>query len=333
MALHTFGNNSEVGNAHQETSTNVDAQETSTNVDANNCPLLGQESSSTSDLNPEVLNEKNEVVQVVDQKQQDQEVLQEMPEIRLSDIFPSLDDEGKLVNPDLGPVVLNHEDMQALVKANNSLLNDILDFVKNDEKDEVVRDYLEKFFEGLNDKPFKKYVGSNGVGWYALYHILLRYKHEEKMLHVFHGLILIQKLQDKSGLLMSSFNPDMLVEADPTLYQLTSRLYNLGHQLQEGLSAGNPDSKLDKMMEEQMEALSEVTKEVVKEASRAISSGGGYSEPIGIWDVLKWGAIAAGVIGGGYLAYKGYQSLTEDDPNDVVFIDIDDHDTGHLDFI
>ena len=45
--LHTLGNNSEVvGNAHQETSTNVDA---------NNGPNKGQEASSTSDLNPEVL--------------------------------------------------------------------------------------------------------------------------------------------------------------------------------------------------------------------------------------------------------------------------------------
>ena len=320
MALHTFNNE----------------QETSTNVDAKNCPLLGQEessTSSTSDLNPEVRNEKNEVVQVVDQEQQDQENLQEMSERRISDIFPSLNDEGKLVNPDLGPVVLNNEDMQGVVKANSTLLNSILDFVKNDEKDEVVRDYLEKFFEGLNDKPFKKYVGSNGVGWYSLYLILLKYKYEEKMLHIFHGLILIRNLQDESGLLMASFNPDMLLEADPTLYQLTSRLYHLGQQLQEGLFADNPESKLDKMLEEQMEALSGMTKEIVKEASVVVSSGGGYSNSFDVWDVLKWGAIAAGVIGGGYLAYKGYQALTEDDPNDVVFIDLDDYDNGHLDFI
>ena len=132
---------------------------------------------------------------------------------------------------------------------------------------------------------------------------------------------------------MSSFNPDILVEADPTLYQLTSRLYNLGAAAQEELFAVNPDSKLDKMMEEQMEALSEVTKEMVKEVSAATSSGGGYSTSFDVWDVLKWGAIAAGVIGGGYLAYKGYQALTEDDPNDVVFIDLDDYDNGHLDFI
>lgn len=324
MALHTFGNNSEVvGNAHQETST----------VDKN-CPLLGQEASSTSDLNPEVLNEK-EMVQVVDQKQQDQEqeILQEMSERKISDIFPFLDDEGKLVNQYLGPVVLNHEDMQGVVKANNTLVNTILDFVKNDEKDEVVRDYLEKFFEGLNDKPFKKYVGSNGAGWYALYLILLRYKHESRMIHVFQGLILIRNLQVESGLIMSTFNPDMLVEADPTLYQLTSRLYNLGQQLQEKLFVSNPESNLDKMLEEQMEALSEVTKEIVKEASVVISSGGGYSSSFDVWDVLKWGAIAAGVIGGGYLAYKGYQALTEDDPNDVVFIDLDDYYTDHPEFI
>ena len=321
MALHTFINMAVEG-TQQETSTDVDKT----------CPLLGQEESSTSDLNPEVPNEKNEAVQVVDQKQQDQEVSRGMPDRRISDIFPSLSNDGKLINPDLGPVVLNHEDMQGVVKANNTLLNTILDYVKNDEKDEVVRDYLEKFFEGLNDKPFKKYVGSKGVGWYALYLILLKYKHEE-MLHVFQGLILIRNLQEETGLLMSSFNPDMLVEADPTLYQLTSRLYNLGAVVQEKLSAENPDSKLDSMLEEQMEALSEVTKEIVKEASVAISSGGGYSNSFDVWDVLKWGAIAAGVIGGGYLAYKGYQALTEDDPNDVVFIDLDDYDNSHLDFI
>ena len=323
MALHNFGNNSEVvGNAHQETSTDVDKT----------CPLLGQEASSSSDLNSELL---NEVVQVVDQKQQDQEVSQEMPKRRISDIFPSLDDEGKLINPDLGPVALNHEDMQGVVKANNTLLNIILDYVKNDEKDEVVRDYLEKFFEGLNDKPFKKYVGTNGAGWYALYLLLLKGKqeHEEKMLHVFQGLFIIRDLQAETGLVMSSFNPDMLVEADPTLYQLTSRLYNLGASVQEELFAANPDNKLDKMLEEQMEALSGMTKEIVKEASVVVSSGGGYSNSFDVWDVLKWGAIAAGVIGGGYLAYKGYQALTEDDPNDVVFIDLDDHDNGHLDFI
>ena len=314
MALHTFINMAVEG-TQQETSTDVDKT----------CPLLGQEESSTSDLNPEVPNEKNEAVQVVDQKQQDQEVSRGMPDRRISDIFPSLSNDGKLINPDLGPVVLNHEDMQGVVKANNTLLNTILDYVKNDEKDEVVRDYLEKFFEGLNDKPFKKYVGSKGVGWYALYLILLKYKHEE-MLHVFQGLILIRNLQEETGLLMSSFNPDMLVEADPTLYQLTSRLYNLGAVVQEKLSAENPDSKLDSMLEEQMEALSEVTKEIVKEASVAISSGGGYSNSFDVWDVLKWGAIAAGVIGGGYLAYKGYQALTEDDPNDVVFIDMEDYD-------
>lgn len=329
MALHTF-DNEVVKGTQQETSTNVDAnQETSTNVDANNCPNIGQEASSTSDLNPEVPNEKNEAVQAVDQKQQDQET----PKKRISDIFPSLDDEGKLINPDSGPVVLNHEDMQGAVKANSTLLNTILDYVKNNEKEEVVRDYLEKFFEGLNDKPFKKYVGSNGVGWYALYLILLKYKQEPKMFPVFLGLLMIQKLQDESGLLMSSFNPDMLVEADPTLYQLTSRLYELGTIVPEQVSAANPESNLDKMLEEQMEALSEMTKEIVKEASVVTSSGGGYSSSFDVWDVLKWGAIAAGVIGGGYLAYKGYQALTEDDPNDVVFIDLDDYDNGHLDFI
>ena len=153
------------------------------------------------------------------------------------------------------------------------------------------------------------------------------------MLHVFQGLFLIRDLQDETGLVMSSFNPDMLVEADPTLYQLTSRLYNLGSAIYEELYAANPDSKLDKMLEEQMEALSEMTKEIVKEASVVVSSGGGYSNSFDVWDVLKWGAIAAGVIGGGYLAYKGYQALTEDDPNDVVFIDLDDYDNGHLDFI
>ena len=271
----------------------------------------------------------------MDQKQQeqDQEILQEISERRISDIFPSLDDEGKLGNPDLGPVVLNHEDMQGVVKANNTLLNAILDFVKNDEEDEVVRDYLEKFFEGLNDKPFKKYVGTNGAGWYALYLILLKYKHELTMLNVFLGLNFIRDMQDETGLLMASFNPDMIVEADPTLYLFTKRVYKLGATIQDILSSANPDNNLDKMMEEQMEALSEVTKEVVKEASRAISSGGGYSSSFDVWDVLKWGAIAAGVIGGGYLAYKGYQALTEDDPNDVVFIDLDDYDTGHLDFI
>lgn len=328
MAVHTFGNNSEVvGNAHQETSTNVDA---------NNCPSLGQEASTTSDLNPDALNEKNEVAQDVDQKQQDQdqEILQAMPKRRISDIFPSLDDEGNLVNPGLGPVVLNHEDIQGAVKANSILLNTILDYVKNEEKDEVVRDHLEKFFEELNDKSFKKYVGTNGAGWFALYLILLKYKHEASWRNVFHGLILIRNLHDESGLLMSSFNPDMLVEADPTLYQLTSRLYRLGVAIQEKLSAANPDSKLDKLMEEQMEALSEMNNEVVKEISQVISySGGGYSGSFDFWDVLKWGAIAAGVIGGGYLAYKGYQALTEDDPNDVVFVDLDDYDNGHLDFI
>ena len=308
MALHTFNNE----------------QETSTNVDANNCPLLGQEASSTSDLNSELLNDKNEVVQVVDQKQQDQEILQEMPERRISDIFPSSSKEGKLVNPDSGPVVLNHEDMQGVVCLNNTLLNTILDFVKNNEKEEVVIDYLEKFFEQLNGKPFKKYVGTNGAGWYALYLILLKGKqeHEEKMLHVFQGLIFIRNLQDESGLLMASFNPDMLVEADPTLYQLTSRLYKLG-AVQEKLFSAN---KLDKMLEEQMEDLSVITKEIVKESSTVISTGGGYSNSFDVWDVLKWGAVAAGVAGVGYLAYKGYQALTDDNPNDVVFIDMDDYD-------
>lgn len=325
MALHTF-NNEAVEGTHQETSTNVDA---------NNCPNIGHEASSTSDLNPEVPNEKDEVVQVEDQKQQeqDQEILQEMPKRRISDIFPSLDDEGNLVNPDSGPVVLNHEGIQGAVKAISTLLNTILDYVKNEEKDEVVRDHLEKFFEELNDKPFKKYVGTNGAGWYALYLVLLKYKHEASWRHVFHGLILIRNLHDESGVLMSSFNPDMLVEVDPTLYQLTSRLYRLGVAIQEELSGANPDSKLDKMMEEQMEALSEVTKGILKEASVVTSSGGGYSSSLDVWDVLKWGAIAAGVIGGGYLAYKGYQALTEDDPNDVVFVDLDDYDNGHLDFI
>lgn len=327
MALHTLNNMAVEGTQ----------QETSTNIDANNSPLLGQEASSTSDLNPEVPNEKNAVDHVAVQEKQEQENLQEMPKRRISDIFPSLDDEGKLVNPDSGPVVLNHEDMQGVVKANSTLLNTILDYVKNNEKDEVVRDYLEKFFEGLNDKPFKKYVGSNGVGWYALYLMLLRYKHEAKqdpkMLHVFQGLFLIQELQDESGLLMFSFNPDMLVEADPTLYQLARRLYDLGTIVHEKASAANPESNLDKMMEEQMEALSGMTKEIVKEASVIVSSGGGYSNSFDVWDVLKWGAIAAGVIGGGYLAYKGYQALTEDDANDVVFIDLDDYDNGHLDFI
>ena len=65
MSLHTFINN--------EVDHNVNPT-TSTTVDANNCPLLGQEASSTSDLNPEVLHEK-EVVQDVGQKQQDQEQL------------------------------------------------------------------------------------------------------------------------------------------------------------------------------------------------------------------------------------------------------------------
>lgn len=326
MSLHTFNNNEVVHNVNPTTSTNVDA---------NNCPLLGQESSSTSDLNPEVLNEKNEVVQDVDQKQQDQEqeILNKISERKISDIFPSLNDEGKLLNPDLGPVVLNHEDMDGVVKANNTLLNNILDSVKNDEKDEVVRYYLEKFFEGLNDKPFKKYVGRNGAGWYALYLLLTKYKHEPAMLNVFLGLNFIRDMQDETGLLMASFNPDMIVQADPTLHLFKKRIYKLGATIQDILSSANPDNNLDRMMEEQMEALSEVTKEVVKESSRVISSGGGYSEPIGIWDVLKWGAIAAGVIGGGYLAYKGYQALTDDNPNDVVFIDMDDYYTDHPEFI
>lgn len=317
MALHTFENDV-IHNVNQTTSTNVD-----------NCPMLRQETTNTSDLKPEVL-VANDEANVVGQEQ---EILQEISERRISDIFPSLDDEGKLVNPDLGPVVLNHEDMEGVVKANNTILNTILDFVKNGEKDEVVRDYLEKFFEGLNNKPFKKYVGSNGAGWYALYLLLTKYKHEPTMLNVFLGLNFIRDMQDETGLLMASFNPDMLVEADPTLYLLTKRVYNLGATIQDMLSSANPDNNLDRMMGEQMEALSEVTKEVVKEASRVISSGGGYSEPIGIWDVLKWGAIAAGVIGGGYLAYKGYQALTEDDPNDIVFIDLDEYDLDHPAFI
>lgn len=325
MALHTFNNVAVEGTQ----------QETSTNVDANNCSLLGQEASSTSDLNPEVPNEKNEVdhVAVQEKQDQDQEVSQETPKRRISDIFPSLDDEGNLVNPESGPVVLNHEDIQGAVKAYSTLLNAILDFVKKNEKDGVVKDYLVKFFKELDGKPFKKYVGSNGVGWYALYLILLKYKDEPKMIHVFHGLILIQQLQDESGLLMSSFNPDMLVDADPDLYLLTSRLYELGTIVQERVSAANPEGNLDKTLEEQMEVLSKMTKEIVKEVSVATSSGGGYSNSFDVWDVLKWGAIAAGVIGGGYLAYKGYQALTEDDPNDVVFVDLDDYDNGQLDFI
>ena len=361
MALHPFGNsvNEVVHNENPATSTN-------TNVDENNCPTEGQETSTnTQDLNPGVVDSNtpthnmgqasptpvgnstsgsnpeipvkevaNDTYQDRCQEQQGQEneTLQEIPEKRISTVFPSLDDEGNPINPG-SPVVLNHEDMAGAARASNALLNMIFDFVKNDVADEVVRDRLEKFFEGLNNKPFKKYIGTNGAGWYAIYRILLRCKRED-MCSILHGLIFVQNIQEKSGLLMTSFNPDMLVETDPTLYQLTRRLYKLGDIFQDKSSGVSPDSNLDKMVEENLEALSEMTKEAVKEVSQVnIYTGGGYSESFDFWDVLKWGAVAAGVIGGGYLAYKGYQALTEDDPNDVVFIDMDDYDTDHPAFI
>lgn len=355
MALHPFGNsvNEVVHNENPATSTN-------TNVDENNCPTEGQGTSTTQDLNPGVVdsntptrdmgqatatpvdnstsgsNPEVPVKEVAHDTYQDkcqEQQGQDKSVRRISDIFPSLDDKGNPLNPG-SPVVLNHEDMEGVVRATSTLLNSILNFVTNEEKEEVVRDYLEKFFVGLDDKTYKKYVGINGAGWYAVYRIMLRYKYEPGMDDLFHGLIFALNMQVESGVLMVSFNPDMLVEADPTLYQLARRLYKLGATIQNKFSAANPNNNLDKMVEENLEALSEMTKEAVKEVSQVtIYTGGGYSNSFDFWDVLKWGAIAAGVAGAGYLAYKGYQSLTEDDPNDVVFIDMDEYDTDHPAFI
>lgn len=359
MPLHTLGNNEAVHNMNPTTVHNENLS-TST-VDVNNCPLPEQETSTnTQDLNPGVVdsntpthdmgqatptpvdnstsgsNPEVPVKEVAHDTYQDKCQEQQGQGIsarRISDIFPSLNDEGNPLNPS-SPVVLNHEDMEGVVRATSTLLNSILKFVKTDEKEEIVRDYFEKFFVGLNDKTYKKYVGTNGAGWYAVYRMLLRYKYEPGMGDIFHGLIFALNMQVESGVLMISFNPDMLVEADSTLYQLARRLYKLGATIQNNFSSARPDSNLDKMVEENLEALSEMTKEAVKEVSQVnIYTGGGYSESFDFWDVLKWGAIAAGVAGAGYLAYKGYQSLTEDDPNDVVFIDMDEYDTDHPAFI
>ena len=144
----------------------------------------------------------------------------------------------------------------------------------------------------------------------------------DKMKTLHRGLQTLCDIPHETGLICPVFNLDWLYEQDSSVNGFANRVFKLGVTVE-----ASKASQVDQVYNDTINSATEVSKEALKEASRvSSSSGGGYSDSFDIWDVLKWGAVAVGVAGVGYLAYKGYQALTDDNPNDVVFIDMDDYD-------
>lgn len=221
------------------------------------------------------------------------------------------------------PIILNNNEYKAIVETNNDLIKTILEYHQNGEKDEVVRNYLTKTFDGIKNNPYRNIIGENGIGWYSLFLILRECPDREAVDILISGLRNIHNIQVETGLLTLNFNLDWVVKQDPTLSLFTKRVFDVGAIIRA--------SKIDEILEESMKSALDTAKEAVKEISKGGDST--YSASTTFWDILKWTGIAIGVAGVVYLGYKGYQALTEDDPNDVVFIDMDDYDNGHPTFI
>ena len=206
------------------------------------------------------------------------------------------------------------------------LLESIIKFHENGTDEEVVKDHIIKTFDGLNNNPYKGILGKDGTGWYALYLLMKSCSDDvDKMKTLHRGLQTLCDIPRETGLaglICPVFNLDWLYEQERTVEGFANRVFKLGVTVE-----ASEASQVDQVYNDTINSATEVSKEALKEASRvSSSSSGGYSDSFDIWDVLKWGAVAAGVAGVGYLAYKGYQALTDNNTNDVVFIDMDDYD-------
>ena len=203
------------------------------------------------------------------------------------------------------------------------LLESIIKFHENGTDEEVVKDHIIKTFDGLNNNPYKGILGKDGKGWYALYCLMKACSDEvDNMRTLRKGLQTLCNNSRDTGFMGMAFDLDWLFEHTSSIEDFTARVFKLGFSIE-----ASEASKVDQVYNDTINSATEASKEALKEASRvSSSSGGGYSDSFDIWDVLKWGAVAVGVAGVGYLAYKGYQALTDDNPNDVVFIDMDDYD-------
>ena len=215
------------------------------------------------------------------------------------------------------------DDKRVAYETKVELVESIIKFHENGTDEEVVKDHIIKTFDGLDNNPHKSILGEDGSGWFALYLLMKACSDDvDKMKTLHRGLQTLCDIPRETGVMVPSFDLDYEYEKASSVVDFASRIFKLGATIE-----ASESSNVDQVYNDTMNSATEVSREALKEASRvSSSSGGGYSDSFDIWDVLKWGAVAVGAVGVGYLAYKGYQALTDDNPNDVVFIDMDDYD-------